>query len=179
MKTLQLAFSILILGLTGCAPSSYQRSYVGYSGGYDSRYVEQNYYEYPVQSYYQPVPVIYSEHRYLPSHYPHRHDGHSHRQSQHVSRHNDWEAPKRRHEDQQRHNTQSNADRPRNEPIQREQRRQARQEVFEPRNQNNSVARASRHENYSAPRSHGGGREGGQNRAEHNSAREYRKHESR
>jgi len=54
MKTLAVIFSILILGLSGCAYPGYQRGYVGYSTGYSSGYGGQSYYDYPVRSYYQP-----------------------------------------------------------------------------------------------------------------------------
>jgi len=70
MKTLKPAFLIMLITLSGCAHhAGYQRSYVGYGGGYGT-----GYYDYPYRSYYQSSPIIYYDRHYMPTRPLHHHD---------------------------------------------------------------------------------------------------------
>lgn len=51
--------------LTGCASRGYQRSYVGYGGGYDSGYVVDHYDSYAVPIYQQPTVVPGYSYQYM------------------------------------------------------------------------------------------------------------------
>ncbi|QPK62303.1 hypothetical protein IVG45_15790 [Methylomonas sp. LL1] len=92
MKILPVVFSVLMLGVSGCAYNGYQRGYVGYSSGHSSAYVGQSYYDYPVRSYYQPGGVIRYQQQYLAPSYPHLHDGHD----DWRGRDRDWSSSARR-----------------------------------------------------------------------------------
>lgn len=83
MKSLSVVFSIgLVLTLSGCAHSGYQRSYVGYDTGYSSAYTVQRYYDYPPQSYYRQ-----GSHYYTPPLYQHNHPDYDRHHDEHGMRH--------------------------------------------------------------------------------------------
>lgn len=93
MKKLVLLFSMLVIGMSGCAYPGYQRTYVGYSTGYSSGYGGYRYYDYPARSYYQPGGVIrYQRYPAYPVPSYHHDDDHHKRR--------DWDKPGRldRHE---------------------------------------------------------------------------------
>ena len=70
MKILKPAFLLVLITLSGCAHHvGYQRSYVGYGGGYGT-----GYYNYPYRSYYQSSPIIYYDRHYMPTRPSHHRD---------------------------------------------------------------------------------------------------------
>lgn len=176
MKSLQMIISSLIFlsALSGCASTAYQRSYVGYSATYS----EPGYYDVPVESYYQPTPVIYYEQTYMPSQRSHHHDDH------HIGR----RAHRDGHESQGRHEGRANAgSRSRNDFYDdsigknesgrrgnfNENRRGGRQS----RSQEDAVARVSRQAFYPAPRSHRGDAGQSSGPSEPKAENERRRHE--
>jgi hypothetical protein len=176
MKSLQMIISSLIFlsALSGCASTSYQRSYVGYSATYS----EPGYYDVPVESYYQPTPVIYYEQTYMPARRSHHHDDHYHERkagrdgygspgrrerrenSGWRSRNNFNDVPVRGSESKWRGNDNENG----------KGNRQS-------RNQEDAIARVSRHGFYPVPRSHRGEADKASNPSEPKAGNELRRHE--
>lgn len=92
MKKLVLLFSMLVVGLAGCAHPGYQRSYVGYSSGYSGGYGAYRYSDYPSRTYYQPGGVIRYQQYYAPA-YPSHHHGHDHDHGHERYGRRDWDGP--------------------------------------------------------------------------------------
>lgn len=178
MKSIQMIISslVLILGLSGCASTAYQRSYVGYGATYG----ESGYYDVPEESYYQPTPVIYYEQTYIPSHRSHHHDDHHHGRK--ADR--DGHQSQGRHEgrasfgSRSRHDFYDNSTW-KNESGRRGNGNEHRQGNRQPRNQEqeNAVARVSRQAFDSAPRSHRGDEGRESNLSEPKAGNERRRHE--
>ncbi len=160
MKLLHLVFSILILGLTGCAPGHYRHVEVGYSGGYSDPYE----YAYPVQTYYEPARVIYREQYYsMPSH----HDRHG----RHDAGHGHWD--KKSHSGDRDHHAHFDRQAPgRHEPRNGGQRAQREREQG---GRNDSMVKVSRHTAV-LPRGFGGDSDKAQRQAESGAGREHHRH---
>lgn len=175
MKSIQLIISslVLILGLSGCASTAYQRSYVGYGATYG----ESGYYAAPVESYYQATPVIYYEQTYIPS-----------RRSYHGDHHHGRKAYKGEHDLQGRSESRPNsAWRSRNDfyddPVgksesgRRGNGNENRRGSRESGSRENAVARVSKPAFYPAPRSHRGDAGQSSNPSGSEAGNERRRHE--
>ena len=139
---------VLLMGLSGCAPTTYQRSYVEYGTTYGG----SAYYAVPVDTYYQTTPVIHYEQTYINSHH---HDDHQHGRKAYRGN---------RDSQARRENGSNSAWRSRNdffgnsvgkgESGRRGSINENRRENRDSRSQENAVARVSRQAFYPAPRSH-------------------------
>ena len=106
MKTLSVILASIAVTLSGCAHTSYERSYGSYgygNYGYGTSYGVERHYEYPSYNYYSP-PI--HNHYYVPQRPhvvpPHQHDRDRHDDWQHRNSHHQRPQAVERHDDDRR-----------------------------------------------------------------------------
>lgn len=175
MKLLIMIISSLIFisALSGCATTAYQRSYVGYSATYS----EPGYYDVPVESYYQPTPVIFYEQTYIPAQRSHHHDHHHERKARRDGYESLGRRERRENSGWRSRNDFNDAPVRGNESRWRGNDNENGKGNRQSRNQEDAIARVSRQGFYPIPRSHRGEADNSSNTSEPKTGNERRRHE--